>query len=81
MQSPKRINLSQNVNGSDVLFNDDGNGAPDDFDGWDDGWSMYWANEFNLQGISFELDAIQVYESLMGISCKSSKTPAALQQA
>lgn len=59
MQNPKQFKSPSNANGNDVLWLDDGNEGPDDFDGWDNGWSMYWANEFNLQGNSFELEAIQ----------------------
>jgi PKD domain/Secretion system C-terminal sorting domain len=61
MQNPRRINLPSSVNGNDVLWLDDGSEGPDDFDGWDNGWSMYWANEFNLSGVSFDLETIQFY--------------------
>jgi len=49
------------ISGNDVLFLDDGDGGADDFIGYGDGTSMYWYNEFNISGFSFELEAIQFY--------------------
>lgn len=62
-KSDKMQTLSKplDITGNDVLINDDGNESQDDFGGWSEGLLMYWSNEFNLQGISFELDAINFF--------------------
>ncbi len=53
--------IPSSITGNDILFLDDGDSGADDFIGYGDGTSMYWYNEFNVSGFSFELDAFQFY--------------------
>jgi hypothetical protein len=53
--------IPSSITGNDILFLDDGDSGADDFIGYGDGTSMYWYNEFNISGFSFELDAFQFY--------------------
>ncbi len=47
------------ITGDDILFLDNGDSAADDYIGHGDGTSVYWYNEFNISGFSFELDAFR----------------------
>lgn len=47
--------------GTDILMLDDGNDVPDIFYGYGMGSGFSYANEFNLSGFDFKLDAVQVY--------------------
>lgn len=53
--------IPSSITGNDILFLDDGDSGADDFIGYGDETSMYWYNEFNILGFSFELDAFQFY--------------------
>ncbi|MGE5499706.1 MAG: PKD domain-containing protein, partial [Syntrophothermus sp.] len=52
---------SERLTGTDILMLDDGNNVPEVFYGYGMGSGFSYANEFNLSGFDFKLDAIQVY--------------------
>jgi len=68
-KSPKSIISSKDhnsestlgVQGTDVLFLDDGDATPDGFLGWGDGSNFAWLNEFNLGGSAFQREKFDFY--------------------
>ncbi|MDX1701594.1 MAG: PKD domain-containing protein, partial [Melioribacteraceae bacterium] len=49
------------VLGEDVYYLDDGDSDADDFLGWGDGTDLYWLNEFNVDGFTFQMDGINFF--------------------